>query len=135
MPTLEMALRFAGERQKLIAHNVANIATPDFRQVDVSARGFQEMLAEAVGARRERTGGAFGELRWEETAEVRRGVGGRLELRPGTDSPGILAHDRNNRDLERLMQDQVENAAYYRVAVDFLRQQGEQLRLAISQRV
>ena len=140
MPTLELGLRFAGQRQKLIAHNIANITTPNFVQKDVSPTGFQKLLAEAVEDRRSRNGGSFGELRWRESREVRRAEGragreGMLELTPRTDGPGILYHDRNNRDLERLMQDQVENATYYRVAVDLMRQHRETMRTAIAQRV
>jgi flagellar basal body rod protein FlgB len=47
----------------------------------------------------------------------------------------VLFHDRNNRDLERLMQGLAENTTTYRVAADLLRSRYDVLRTAISQRV
>lgn len=133
VPVLEMSVRFAAQRQRLIAHNIANFETPDFRPMDVSVKGFQKMLSEAVEARRS-TGSGEGELEWHETDEVQRADGDGIVLTPKTASNGILFHDRNNRDLERTMQDLAENASAYRVASDFLRTRFELLRAAIAQR-
>ncbi len=58
-----------------------------------------------------------------------------MRLTPGTPSPGILYHDRNNRDLERQMQALAENTLTYKVAADLLRRNNDLLRTAISQRV
>ena len=136
MPAAEMLLKFAGQRQKIIAHNIANIDTPNFVQQDVDPQGFQQMLSDAIEDRRHRNGGAFGELNWKETQEIRRaGRSTDFRLTPTAGGGGILHHDRNNRDLERLMQDMVENATAYRVAADLLRTQRTQLQNAIAQRV
>jgi len=138
MPAAEMLLKFAGQRQKIIAHNIANIDTPGFQVKNADPKAFQEMLGDAIDRRREKNGGAFGALEWKETAEIHR-VGGQgsmdFELRPSTSSGGILHHDRNDRDLERMMQEMVENATAYRVAADLLRSQRNQLQNAIAQRV
>ena len=135
MPTLEAVLRFAGERQRLIAHNIANLSTPNFQPRDVSVGGFQKALAGAIDRRRAHNGGTHGALGFEGTREVRVGRGGRLELRPEHHAGGVLAHDRNARDLERTMQDMVENASVYRVAADLLRAQKDRLHAAIGERV
>lgn len=136
MPALEMTLRFAGQRQKILSHNIANIDTPEFQPRDVDPRGFQELLGDAVRSRRARTGGAFGELEWRQTRQIRRThERGGIALRPKTPGPGVLHHDRNNTDIERMMQSVVENAATYRVASDLLRSQRTQLQNAIGQRV
>lgn len=135
MPTLEVAMRFAGQRQRLIAHNIANWSTPNFQPKDVSVRDFQKSLGEAIDARRARTGGTHGELAWDGNREVRRAAGGGLKLEPGTQAGSLLRHDRNSTDLERTLQDMVENASAFRVAADFLRQQQTQLRSAIAERV
>jgi flagellar basal-body rod protein FlgB len=138
MPAAEMLLKFAGQRQKIIAHNIANIDTPGFQVKNADPKAFQEMLGDAIDQRRERNGGAFGVLEWKETSEIHR-VGRKgsmdFELRPSTSSGGILHHDRNDRDLERMMQEMVENATAYRVAADLLRSQRNQLQNAIAQRV
>jgi flagellar basal-body rod protein FlgB len=131
-------LRFAGQRQRRIAHNIANISTPHFRHADVSPASFQKMLARAVDTRRQENGGASGELNWTPTQELRRNSAGQLQISPRTFSgprAGILAHDRNDRDIERLMQDHAENAAVYRVSAELLRSRYQQIREAIAQRV
>lgn len=133
IPTLAAALRFAGQRQKFIAHNIANISTPNFIQQDVSVPDFQATLARAVEERRAATGG-HGPLPLESTDEVQIDASGSMTLLPQTPTGGILFHDKNNRDLERLMQQSVENAAFYRMNVDLLRTRFEMLKVAVTQR-
>ena len=135
IPSLSLTMQFAGRRQKILAHNIANIDTPNFRQKNVSTRDFQELLSEAIDKRRAKMGGESGPFEWKESREVRRGRGGSLNLTPRTDSRGILFHDRNNRDLERLMQDLTENMGVFRVTTDLLRNQFAQIKDAIAERV
>lgn len=138
LPTLEAMMRFTGQRQRLLAHNVANLTTPNFQAVDVSPKAFQEMLGEAVAARRKANGGVGGRLEMRGSREVRTGPNGELSLRPLTGSGsvgGVLLHDRNDRDVERLMQSMTENYGAYRVAADLMRSRVGVLRTAISQRV
>lgn len=137
MPSLELAIGYAAARQKLLAHNIANLSTPDFVQRDVAPTTFQQFLRSAVQERRERAGtagGMQGELRLGESREIEMGTNG-LRLTPHEARGGVMFHDRNNRDLERLMQDMAENASAYRVAIDLMRSQTETLKTAISQRV
>ncbi|MBS0191400.1 MAG: flagellar basal body rod protein FlgB [Phycisphaerales bacterium] len=134
IPTLAAALRFAGERQKLIANNIANVSTPNFIQRDVSVADFRQELAKAVDKRRRATGGETGPLPFDNTSEVRVDSSGKVSLTPETPHGSILFQDKNNRDLERLMQDSVENAAFYRMNVDFLRTRFDILKAAITQR-
>lgn len=134
MPALAQVLRFAGQRQRILAHNVANIETPDFRPADVDPKHFQGLLGEAIGDRRRRTGGGHGELRLPGSSQVRTDRAGGFALVPRTPSVGVLGHDRNNKDMERLMQDVVENVGMFRLASDLLRHQGQLLRSAITER-
>lgn len=133
-PTLEAALRFAARRQEVLAHNIANIDTPDFRPMDLSARDFQRALGEAVDRRRRSSGGAVGDLPWRDTREIRRGPRGDLQMTPSTESGNVLFHDRNNRDVERLMQGLAETAASVRLATDLLRSQRGLITAAIQER-
>lgn len=138
LPSLELTLRFAGERQRLIAHNIANLSTPDFRQADVAPAEFAQALRDAVDRRRAATGGETGRLGLRSTRQIRFDADGGIELRPRTTSGStgnILFHDRNNRDLERLMQDNAENVAVHRLSADLLRSRYEILRAAIAERV
>ncbi|HYF15110.1 MAG TPA: flagellar basal body rod protein FlgB [Phycisphaerales bacterium] len=133
MPVLEQMMRFTAQRQRVLAHNIANIDTPDFLPLDVSPQRFQDALRQAVEARR-RAGGTGG-LAQPRSREIRVGRDGSWTLRPGTSSGNILYHDRNNRDVEVMMKDLAENAMTFRVATDLYRQQNDTLRTAISQRV
>ena len=142
LPALEQSLRFAAQRQKVIAHNIANIDTPDFRPVDVSISGFRESLSRAVDERRERWGGGSrGELEWRQTSELRKAPGGLLEIRPSARSSAgaggagdnVLFQDRNNRSLERLMQQLQENTAQFSLTTELMRAKMDLLRTAIDQ--
>ncbi len=135
IPALEAMMRFAGARQRVIAGNIANFSTPNYRMRDLSVSGFQAALREAVHARRQKGGGAEGELDISSTDEVTPGPQGTLRFNPSTPDRGYLFHDRNNRDLERAAQDLVENATAYRISADLLRSRYEVLRSAISERV
>lgn len=133
-PVLEQMMRFAGQRQRLLAHNVANIATPDFRPADVSPSAFQRQLAAAIDERRAAGGGERGALNLRDTREVRRTGDGGLAITPRTPSGGVLFHDRNNRDVVGLMQDLAENALAFRTAADLMRWHQGMIRAAIAQR-
>lgn len=129
IPALEMTLRYTAQRQALIAHNIANLSTPDFQPLDVSPRAFQEVLGRAIDRRR----AVGGELAWEETTEIRRDGRGEMTLTPRTPTGNILFHDRNNRDLERHMQDLAENASAHRIAADLLKSRYDILRSAMRE--
>lgn len=138
LPALEAMVRFAAARQRILAHNIANIDTPDFRPSDLSPTKFQQQLAQAVRTRRANAAAdqpvESGELRLEDTDEVSQAADGSLTVTPGTPSGNILYHDRNNRDPERMMQALAENQLTYRVATDLLRRQMELMRVAVTQR-
>ena len=133
-PALEAAMRFAAQRQKLITNNIANITTPNYVQQDVSVTEFQRALGEAIDRRRAASG--LGELSITGNSEVEMdGATGALTLRPESTIGGILFHDRNNRDLESLMQAQVENATMFRLCADLLKNRSDLMRAAIAERV
>jgi flagellar basal-body rod protein FlgB len=139
LPALDRTIRFAGARHTVIAHNIANLETPDFQPRDVDPHAFQATLAEAIDARRTGAtgvkGGGHGELAMDATREVERLADGSLRLNPRTSTGNILFHDRNNRDLERTMQSLVENASVFRVATDLYRNRTTLLRDAMAERV
>lgn len=134
LPALERLIQFAGRRHEILAHNIANISTPEFRPADVSVAGFQRQLAEAVDERRERTGNRGGELDLESTREVAVGPSS-LVLTPRPTGDNILFHDGNDRDPERMMQSLVENFMTFRSASELLRGRLDLLRSAIREQV
>ena len=134
IPVLERMVQFAGQRQRLLANNIANLSTPDFRPVDVSVADFQENLSEAIDERRLQTGPRRNELPLKGTRQVEVHENSlTLKAQPAGDN--ILFHDGNDRDLDRTMQDLVENFMAFRTAAQFMRKQFESIRTAISGRI
>jgi len=133
LPVLERTLQFAARRHELIAHNIANLSTPNFRPVDVSVAGFQRALGDAVDRRR--SNGPSSALDLRPTREIRTDAAGNLVLRPRAAGQSVLYHDRNDRDMERSMQALAENAGAYRMAAEFIRTRYAILNAAIAQRV
>lgn len=134
-PALEAMIRFAAQRQRLVAHNIANITNPNFVMQDASPEAFQAALRDAIDRRRE---GGPGQNPLDLTAdpevEHANPVTGDFSLSPRTHGSGILFHDRNNRSLETLQKDQVENAAVFRIAADLLKSHHDLIRAAIAER-
>ena len=120
-PLLEQMVKFTATRHRLIAENVVNISTPNYRQKDLSLDKFNEMLTARVEARR---GGAPGATDFSDVAAE-------------VESPGrgILFHDGNNRSVEQLMSDQAKNAMMHNLAIELLRRQFSSLKSALSERV
>ena len=134
MPTLEKMFLFAGGRQRMIANNIANIDTPGYQMQDVDPGSFQKLLGDAIQDRRSGNGGSFGQLKLQENSQIKM-RGSEMVLTPQASGTNVLFHDGNDRDLERLMQQLVENSSMFRVAADLMRQNQSQLKLAIAQRV
>ncbi len=134
LPVLERMMQFAGARHRVITHNIANLDTPNFRPVDVSIDAFQTELRGAIDERRERHGNAGGSLRTEDTEQVSFERDG-MTLNPQPTGENIMFHDRNDRDLERTMQDLVENFTAFRTAAQLMRSRFDLINTAIRERI
>ncbi len=135
-PALERLVQFSEARQGVLAHSIANLSTPHFRPMDLPVDEFQKKLGRAIDRRRaDRSpqrqpldfgGSSSGAIRFRHD---------RLEASPVFRDENVLFHDRNNRDLDRLMQDLAENQMAHGFAITMLRRQFESLRSAIAERV
>lgn len=134
MPVLERMVEFTGARQELIAHNVANLSTPYFKPTDLDPAKFQSQLRDAMEQRSRKPNGMRRDLELGSTQQVRMSRG-QMQFRPEQSNENILFHDQNNRDLDRTMQDLVENALAHRTSVELLKSQFDLLRTAIRERV
>ncbi len=134
LPALERTAQFAARRQELIAHNIANLSTPNFQAMDVSTADFQKSLGEAMDNRQSTFGAPRGDLDFKGNREVQVTPTG-LRLNPTHSSGNILYHDRNNRDLERTMQAMVENLTVFRFATDMIKSRMDLLNTAIRERL
>lgn len=134
LPVLERMMQFAGARHRVITNNIANLDTPDFRPKDVSVEAFQAQLSDAIDQRRDRRGNAGGALPIADSEQVTFQRDG-LTLHPHPAGENIMFHDRNDRDLERTMQDLVENFTAFRTAAQLLRSRFELINTAIRERI
>ena len=134
MPVLERMVQFTGARQQLIAHNIANLDTPYYKPVDLDPAQFQSQLRDALERRSRRANPMRRpiELRGDDQVRVREG---RLDFRPQRQNENILFHDQNNRDMERTMQDLVENTLTHRTSIELLKSEFDLLKTAIRERV
>ncbi len=135
LPSLELTMRFAAQKQRLVAHNIANFDTPGFQHKQLSTSLFQESLREAIHARRAVNDGRAGTLQLPATREVRMGRRGQLMVDPQTSVGGVMTHDQNDRHLERTLQSLAETAAAFRTASALYTSQRGMLRDAIGERV
>jgi flagellar basal-body rod protein FlgB len=120
-PLLEQVLKFSAARHKLIAENVVNISTPNYRQKDLSVDKFQAMLRD----------------RAEVKASSAPGSVGFSDIGAAVEQPtnGILFHDGGNRSMEQLVSDQAKNAMTHNLVVELLRKQYSALEMALKERV
>lgn len=122
MPALERVVAFTSQRHQLIANNIANLSTPDYRPTDLSVSEFQKQLGKAIDARRSNHGSSRGELETDplETLETH---------------DNLLFHDGNDRSLEHTMQALAENTMTHNAALDLLRNEFNLLQAAIRGQV
>ena len=120
-PLLEQVVHFAAQRHKLIAENIANVDTPDYRQKDLSVGRFHKLLRERAAERRSAPPGSLG-------------YDG---LNVDVENPvaGILFHDQNNRSMEHLASEQAKNGLLYTLAIELLNKQFSSMQAALRERV
>jgi flagellar basal-body rod protein FlgB len=120
-PVLEQQLRFTEARQQLIADNIANVSTPNYRQKDLSVERFQKMLRERVDRQQSAPSGS---VKFDDVSS-------------DVEHPraGILFHDGNNRSMEQLMTDNAKNALMHNLVVELLRRQYQTMDMALKERV
>jgi flagellar basal-body rod protein FlgB len=122
-PLLTQLLKFTAARHRLIAENVVNLSTPNYRQKDLSLEGFQEALRARVDRRQ---GAPPGSVAFD-------GIAAGQEVEEPDRS--LLFHDGANRSAEQLMADQAKNAMMHNMVVELLRKQFAALDMALKERV
>ena len=120
-PVLEQVLQFTEARQRLLADNIANVSTPNYRQKDLSVEKFQTQLQSRIADQQTSGPGAtrFDDIPFEED----------------TPTAGILSHDGNNRSIEQLMTENAKNALMHNMAVELLRRQYQTMEMALKGQV
>jgi flagellar basal-body rod protein FlgB len=134
MSALQRTVQFTTARHKVLTNNIANLSTPYFKPADLDPARFQSTLRDAIKQRRQSLNPTDGPLDLRDTRQMSFTADG-IEARPSPSNENILFHDRNNRDLERTMQDLAENTLAHNTSIELLRNQFEMLKLAIRARV
>jgi flagellar basal-body rod protein FlgB len=134
IPVLERVLQFTEQRQVVLAHDMANLSTPNFQPSELDPKAFQAALAQAVDRRRSQGASESGPLEVKDTKELTFTPDG-IQAHPQAANEGILFHDNNNRDLERINQHIAENILAHNTAIELIRDQFATLKSAIAERV
>lgn len=132
MHALELAARFAEQRQQVLAENLANIDTPDYQTRRLDPKAFQASLRKALVAARQDGQRA---LKLRGNAQFATEPDGEIRVRPATEpAPNVLFHDGTNARLEQTLTDISRNAMSYELSTSLLRGKFQNLLRAIRGR-
>lgn len=134
LPALERLVQFTEARHRVLTDNVANLSTPYFKPQELSPRSFQKTLSEALERRRSSGNSTSSPLVMQDSDQLTFTDDG-MQAKPENANQGILFHDQNNRDLDRMMQQLAENTITHRVATDLIRTEYHILQVAIRERL
>lgn len=129
IPLLEQWLAFSEARHTVLAGNIANLDTPEYRTQDLSVSRFQELLREALQAPVHPPYQSPGQLPKNlATREAKlREVNQRLT--------SLLRHDGTNVGLEQQIAEITKNQMMHNLVVSIMNSQFRLLQAAISERV
>jgi flagellar basal-body rod protein FlgB len=142
IPLLAKAAAFAERRHEVLAGNVANISTPDYRTRDLPVAEFRAALEEAIA--RKRPLDSSGKPAWSFSAgsfSAGSGPAGAGESFPQTllealEAPPktITFQDGNNRSIEKEVMEITKNSIMQTVAIELMNVQLNRLQAVISER-
>lgn len=130
-PGLTATLAYAEARHRMIAENIANMATPGYKAKQLDPKAFQQALGEAFDKRTRDPRKPF----VLEGREFHTDATGSLKIRPSLTPPdNVLFHDGTNLSLEREMADMAENTMMHQMTSTLLKGRVDALRKAIRGR-
>jgi flagellar basal-body rod protein FlgB len=135
IPLLAKAAAFAERRHEVLAGNVANISTPDYRTRDLPVAEFRAALEEAVA--RKRPVDSSGKPAWSFSAGApASGEYFSQALFQGLEAPPktITFQDGNNRSIEKEVMEITKNSLMQTVAIELMNVQLNRLQAVISER-
>jgi flagellar basal-body rod protein FlgB len=130
IPALEKMLAFTQANHRVLAENVANADTPEYKTRHLDPKQFQADLGEAIATRKETRSQ---NLVMPRSKQYRVDEAGRLAFEPLTrPAENILFHDGTNARIEEQMSQMAENAMMHQTIVELLKGRFDGLRKAIS---
>jgi len=159
LPALEQTAIFTQRRHEVLAGNLANLDTPDYRAKDLQVDRFQDALAESIEAARNPSPGyrlptlttdssPLG-MQMVTSQPLRKSGGGDIATVARMSSPGdrddfasgpreamepIVLHDGSDVSLERQVTQIAKNQGMHNLAIATMRSQFGLLRAAITER-
>lgn len=156
IPLLERVAAFSERRQEVLAGNIANIDTPDYRMRDLPVDEFQAALARVIHQirhqqSRQQTYAAGNSLMTEmsipdrpasldsttyvSTNPISQLKNSTLYQAHEAQPENVLFHDRNNRSIEHQTMEMTKNSMMQRMAIELMMAQTRTLESVISERV
>ena len=99
-PIVEHKLHYLEQRHKVIAHNIANVATPFYKAQDLPVEDFHRLLEKSIDARDRKLVKTFEYINNNRVYEHWSGENGFEHLEEGG---GILRHKDNDVDIDKEM--------------------------------
>lgn len=124
LPAIEQSTTFAEKRHLLLAGNIANLDTPDYKTRDLSVDDFQAALKEAIESKDKPSMPGSASGLHPEPMERVRDVGKQ-----------ILYHDGSDVSLEEQVTEISKNQAMHSMAIALMRSQFQNLQVAIRESV
>jgi flagellar basal-body rod protein FlgB len=120
---LEQTISFAQRRQELLASNVANLDTPDYRARDLNVADFQNALAESIQAAASPASHAVSPTTRDDLYDG-----------PRAATEQVVFHDGSDVSLEHQVTEIAKNQHLHSLAITTMRSQFALLRAAITER-
>lgn len=124
IPALEQSLSFAQRRHELLAGNIANIDTPEYRSRDLDVGDFQTALAESIDASRE----------MNPSQSMRAITRDDVYAGPRAATEQVVFHDGSDVSLEHQVTEIAKNQHLHSLAITTMRSQFALLQAAITER-
>lgn len=126
IPLLEKIAAFGERRNVVLAGNVANIDTPNYKRRDLPVQDFERALREAIHA---------GSDRSDRTSAGPAGLAPQLFQPREAGSPSLTFQDNSDRSIEREMMEMTKNLSMQSFAITLLTTQMSMLQAAIREQV
>jgi flagellar basal-body rod protein FlgB len=123
IPALEQTMVFAQRRHELLAGNLANVDTPNYRSRDLDVADFQNALAESI--HRAAHPPARAQQPW---------IRDDVSSSPRTAMEQVVLHDGSDVSVEQQVTELAKNQHLHSLAVSTMRSQFALLRAAITER-
>ena len=127
IPVLQEVISFAQQRHELLASNIANMDTPDYKTRDLSQDAFQDALKRAIEVRDRNRQSLTEGITENEPAR---------EMQKVKDSmKHILYHDGTDVSMEHQVTELSKNQFMHNMAIAIMNTQFRMIETAISERV